>query len=95
VYEDRGVYGRSAKTGFPDALKDGRLEWMPVNVEGPGNGHYIDDYNLSFRSVVISDVKGGEQVEWKNLEKVRELIGDKQGFIGYIQGNVKPYLEDA
>lgn len=81
--------------GFPDALGDGRLEWRPVNAEEPGNGHYIKDYNLSFRTVILSEVKDGKQVEWKNLDKVWELIGDKQGFVEYIQGNVKPYLEDA
>jgi hypothetical protein len=83
------------KSGFPDALNDGRIEWRPVNADEPTNAHFIRDYNLSFRSVVISDVKDGKQVGWKNLDKVWDLTGDKQGFIEYIQGNVKPYLEAA
>jgi hypothetical protein len=81
--------------GFPDALSDGRMEWRPVNVDEPGNVHFIRDYNLSFRSVVISDVKDGKQAGWKNLDRVWDLLGDKQEFIEYIQGNVKPYLEAA
>jgi hypothetical protein len=83
------------KTGFLDALNDGRIEWRPVNVDDSVNAHFVRDYNLSFRSVVISDVKDGKQVEWKNLDKVWDLTGDKQEFIGYIHGNVKSYLEAA
>ncbi len=83
------------RTGFPDALKDGRLEWRPVNAEKPENSHYIKDYSLSFRTVVLSDVNDGKESEWKSLDRVWELTGNKQAFIEYIQGNVKPYLEAA
>jgi hypothetical protein len=82
------------ESGFPEALKDGRLEWRPVNVDQPANRHYIDDYELYLRTVVVSDMKGGNQTDWKKLDEVWNLLGDKDRFVTFIQDNVRPYLED-
>ena len=32
------------KTGFPDELRSGRLVWIPVNVDVPENGHFVEDF---------------------------------------------------
>jgi hypothetical protein len=37
-------------------------------------------------------VRDGKQVEWRNLEKVWDLVGDKADFVKYVQTNVKDYL---
>jgi hypothetical protein len=81
------------ESGFPDALKDGGLEWRPVNVELSENRHFIDDYDLYIRTVVVSDVNGGNQTEWKSLDEVWDLLGNKDRFVAFIQDNVRTYLE--
>jgi len=87
-------YTREAiETGFPDALRDGRLQWRVVNVEEPGNSHFIRDYQLYTQSVVVVEMKGGKQTRWKNLEQVWNLLGDKAAFIGYVQKEVGAYLK--
>jgi hypothetical protein len=79
---------------FADALKDGRMEWRVVNVEAPGNDHYVKDFQLSTRSVVLERLADGKAREWKNLERVWELIrGDKEDFLKYIQDETRAYLE--
>jgi hypothetical protein len=80
------------KQGFPEALRSGLLEWHPVNVQLPENRHFINDYQLFTKSLVIVRVKDGERVEWKNLDKVWELAGDKQAFLSYVQDEVGKYL---
>ncbi len=46
------------------------------------------------RTVVVSDVKGGNQTDWKKLDEVWNLLGDKDRFMTFIQDNVRAYLED-
>lgn len=87
-------YTREAiESGFPDALRDGRLQWLVVNVEEPGNGHFIRDYRLYTQSVVVVEIKGGKQTRWKNLEQVWNLLGDRVAFISYVQKEVGAYLK--
>ena len=88
------AYTREAlESGFPEALADGRLEWRPLNAELPENQHFVNDYELYIRTVVVSDVNGGSQADWKKLDEVWNLLGDKGKFMTFIQDNVRPYLE--
>ncbi|NWG12925.1 MAG: hypothetical protein HXY20_05245 [Acidobacteria bacterium] len=81
------------RLGFADALKDGTLEWHPVNVQLPENRHFIQDYQLFTKSLIIARMKDGRQVEWKNLEKVWELVWNRQAFLAYVQDEVRAFLE--
>jgi len=85
---------KAVEEGFPEALSSGHLEWRVVNVEEPGNAHYVQDFQLTTRSVVLQRLVDGKGKEWKNLQRVWELIrGDKEDFLKYIQGETKGYLE--
>ena len=89
------AYTREAlESSFSDALKNGRLEWRVVNVEDPGNDHYVQDFQLSTRSVVLERVEDGKRQDWKNLRRVWELVRrDKEDFLKYVQGETRAYLE--
>ena len=87
------AYSKEAiEKGFAGDLKSGVIEWRPVNIQFPENRHYIQDYRLFTRSLVLVKVRNGKQVEWRNLDKVWELVGDKAQFEKYVQANVKAYL---
>ena len=81
------------KTGFPKALEEGRVEWRVVNVDEPGNEHYVMDFELTTRSVVLERVVNGESAECKNLDRVWELVKDKSAFREYIMNETRSYLE--
>ena len=88
------AYTQEAIEGtFAEALKDGRLQWRAVNVPQPGNEHFVQDYQLYTRSVVVVDTRGGKQVRWKNLDKVWNFVGDKQAVLRYGRAEVISYLE--
>ncbi len=87
------TYSREAiETGFAEALKSGELEWLVFNTDKAENKHFLDDYELYTRSLVLAKIEDGEEIEWKNLEKVWQLLGDKDGFIQYVQTEVKSFL---
>jgi hypothetical protein len=80
------------KRAFPDDLRSGALEWLPVNVQLPQNRHFINDYQLFTKSLIIVRIRDGKRLEWKNLERVWELAGNKQAFLRYVQEEVRAYL---
>ena len=87
-------YSKEAiETNFKDALASGNLEFEAVNVENKGNEHYVNDYQLYTKSLVLSFVKNGKEVKSKNLTKIWDYARDKQKFIAYVTEEAKAFLE--
>lgn len=80
------------KTAFTGQQQSGTLEFRVVNVDDPGNKHFIYDYELTTKSVVLADFRDGEQANWKNLDRIWELVGDKEIFMDYIKGETEIFL---
>jgi hypothetical protein len=88
------AYSREAiESGFAKELKDGRLAWCSINVDERTNRHFIQDYQLFSKSLVLVKMKDGKQAEWKNLMKVWQLLGNKEAFLRYVQVELRSYLE--
>ena len=78
--------------GFKTELRNGTLEMRIVNYEDAENRHYIKDYKLVSKSLILVNVVDGKQTEWTNLKLVWELVKNKQAFLNYVRGEVKNYL---
>ncbi len=80
-------------TVFQRELEDSTLIWRTVNYDEKENEHYIKDYSLYTKALVLSRVKDGSEVEWKNLDKIWELVGDKDKFLKYVQEETRAFLD--
>jgi hypothetical protein len=80
------------KEGFSQEIEKGVLEFKPVNIETPGNQHFIKDYRLYSKSVIVSDMVKDSEERWKNLQRVWELLYREGAFKGYIQEEIREYL---
>ena len=78
---------------FKDQLASGRLKWQPTNVEESGNKHFIQDFQLYTKSVVIAEYKDDKPVRWVNLEKIWQLYGDREKYFDYLAGETKSFME--
>jgi hypothetical protein len=88
------AYSREAmETGFASEIAAGTVVWRAVNADEPAHKHYLDDYELYAKAVIVSDVRAGEEVRWKNLTRVWELNNDKEAFVEYVQREVRAYRE--
>jgi hypothetical protein len=85
----------SIETGFAVELQSGKLRFESVNIDEPDNKHYIKDYQLYTKSLVICDIKDGKQIQWKNLAKVWEHVGNKDVFVKYVQDEINAYLKES
>jgi len=78
---------------FSGELEDGRLQWQAVNIDEDPNAHFVDDYRLFSRALVVQTIRDGKKAEWKNLNRIWELIGDEMAFVKYVQDEVGSFLE--
>ena len=89
-------YAKEAiEANFKDALACGKLEFKAVNVEDKGNEHFVNDYQLYTKSLVLSFVKDGKEIKSKNLTKIWEYVGDRQRFFEYVRSEVQDFLTDS
>ena len=80
------------KSTFPDELRAGKLVWLVINIEEPGNEHYVDDYQLTTRSVVLVEMQDGNEKRWRRLDKVWQLVHDRETFVSYISDSTRVFL---
>ncbi len=77
---------------FEKELKDSSVVWQPVNYDKEDNEHFIGDYKLYTKAVIISRTKNGKELGWMNLDKIWELVGDKDEFITYVQKEARAFV---
>lgn len=90
------IYTReTVRDAFANELKSGQLELQVLNVETPENKHLIKKYQLYSQSVVVSDVHEDQEVRWKNLPRIWELLYDEAAFKHYLQSEITAYLQEG
>jgi hypothetical protein len=77
---------------FVVELTTSNMMWKTFNLDNKENRHFEDDYKLQAQSVVLSEVRDGKEVRWKNLQKVWDLLGDEAAFRRYIKQEVQAFL---
>jgi len=82
------------QTYFAKELGSGKLEFRPVNIEEPEHKHFIQDYQLVTRSLVLSLMSDGKETKWNNLADVWKLVRDKDKFFQYVKDEVEKFLKD-
>ncbi len=79
---------------FKEQLKTKKLVFNIINTDFPENKHFVEDYQLYTRSLVIAEFKDGKQVKWKDLTKVWDYLNDRDKFYEYVQSEIQQYLEN-
>ena len=82
----------TVETLFADELNSGRVEFQVVNYDETWNEHFLTEYELSFQSLVLVEMKNGKEVRFTNLDKIWDLVGDKPAYFEYVRGEIDAYL---
>ena len=70
---------------YKDEIESGKMIFKAVNVEQPENEHFIADFDLATRSVVVQS-----GAKYERLDKVWQLVhGDEAAFSGYIADAIR------
>ena len=78
---------------FADEIASKKVVWKVVNVDRAENSHFIQDYKLVTKSVVLSEVAGGKEVGWKNLDQIWQRVRNKDSYLQYIRESILKSLE--
>ncbi len=79
---------------FAEPLRQGTIQWRMLNVDNPQNEHFINDYKLITKSVVLARFKEGKQSEWKNLEKIWQVVDDEAAYKNYIKDEILNFIQE-
>jgi hypothetical protein len=88
AYADEAIH-----TGFAKALEDGTLTWSVVNIDEEENKHFVEDFQLTTRSVVLAEYRDGQLIRHENLDKVWQLVRSQQDFVDYVQDETGAFFE--
>jgi hypothetical protein len=78
---------------FGTDIAKGRLEYKLVNLQLPENRHFVKDYQLFTKSLVVVRFDKGRQAEYKVLNDTWELVGNKSAMQAYVEREVRDYLK--
>ena len=86
-------YSREAvEKYFAEQLKIGKLLFRVINIDLPENKHFIEDYQLYTKSLIIAEFKEGKQVRWQNLSGVWNYLNNRDAFYDYVRSEIQKYL---
>jgi hypothetical protein len=80
---------------FDNEIKQGFLTFKTVNTDLSENKHFLQDYQLYTKSLVLIAVKNNKTLKWKNLDKVWQHLNNQNNFNNYVQTETKKFLDDA
>lgn len=83
----------SIKTGMPQQMKDRTVSVQMIDYQDVKNQKYTNYYKITGPTLVILDVQDGKVKQWKTAPRVWSLVGNKDAFVKYVQGEVRGYLE--
>jgi hypothetical protein len=85
----------AVSSSFAEEMERGTVTWQDVNFETPANRHYLDEFGLVAPTLVLVKTNNGRQVEWRNMERVWQLVGDATAFTAYVQDGISAYLTEG
>ncbi len=87
-------WGKAAiDVAFADEIKSGRLEWRVFNVDEPKHQHFVEEFQLYTKAIVLGELKDGKIARWRNLEKIWDLLGDEAAFGKYVADETRAFLD--
>ncbi len=83
------------KIHFMDELESGAIQWRMLSMDNPENEHYLTEYELYSKSIVLVRFENGEEVRAKNLEDIWDLVYDRPDYVEYIRMEINDFLGTA
>jgi hypothetical protein len=82
----------TVQTHFGSQLSSGEMVWKIVNYEQPAAKPLATKFEIQMPVVVLAKMKDGKIVDWKRLDQVWALVGDKPAFTKYVRGEIERML---
>ena len=88
-------YAKEAiESSFSNEMDTGTLAFKTVNIEEEENKHFINEYQLYTKALVISQIENGEEIRNKNLTRIWEYVRNRDRFFEYVTDEINGYLKE-
>jgi hypothetical protein len=77
---------------FAEETAAGKLAFEELNFEEEANKHFVEQYELSFSTMIVAAQAGGKTVKWENGEDVWEHAHAPEELKAYVEKLVRTYL---
>jgi len=86
------IAAETIEEAFREQLADGRLMWMRINIDEKHNKDYKKQFEVSGSALVIAKLDDGNNMQYKKLTKVWELLSQPQALSEYVEREIREYL---
>ncbi len=76
---------------FNENFKD-KFDYKIVNTDNSDNKHFLEDYQLYSKALVLVKIKDGKEVGFKNLDKIWVHLGNEALFKSYVKDEITQFL---
>ena len=83
----------TVESDFASQLESGEVVWKVLNYEDPAVEELAEKFEVQIPVVVLARMKGGQIEDWKRLDKVWALVGDKPAFAEYVRDEIAQLLD--
>ena len=82
----------AVEEGFPEQIASGEVVFRVVNTDRPEHRHFVADYGLTNKTVIVSNQADGKEIAWTNRQDVWLLFHEPAKFFAYVSEPVMAYL---
>ena len=79
----------TVRSDFASQLNSGEVVWKALNYEESAGTELAKKFAIQMPVVVLARMKGGQIEDWKRLDRVWALVGDKRAFAEYLQAEIQ------
>jgi hypothetical protein len=83
------------QSGFAAEMASGKVVWKVLNYEQPSVADLAKKFEIQMPVVVLAKMKSGEVADWKRLDRVWALVGDKPAYGTYVRDEINKMLQSA
>ena len=83
---------QAIEEGFPTEVASGKVVYRVLNTDREENQHFLEEYEITNKTVIVSHQVAGKETEWENRQDVWLMLDEPTEFFAYVREPVKQYL---
>jgi len=77
-----------------DELDADRIGFRAINIDEPEQAHYVQDFQLTMRTVVLVAEVAGKVVRWKRLDECWDRFDDPEDYTDYLRRSLGRFRDE-
>ena len=77
---------------FGDMLRSGEMVYRMADYDTDEHNHFLNDFDLFAQSLVIIEMVDGKMTRWVKLDKIWDLLNDKDAFFNYVRDEATAFI---